>query len=117
MEDSFGGMFKLSGSNYSVWKSDKDLWLQVQFGKSKPDKIDASTCEEMHMRAATYLRCFIDMSLYNNFGEEIEADVLWKKIGMMFENKNAVNRVSDFRKIARLQYEDGSTMAEHINAF
>ena len=81
----------------------KDLWLPIQLGKSKTNKIDASTWEVMHLKATTYVRCFIDMSLYNNFGEEIEADVLWKKIGMMFENKNAVNRVSVFRKIARLR--------------
>ena len=61
--------------------------------------------------------CFIDMSLYNNFNEENKADVLWEKIGVMFENKNAVNRVSVFRKIVRLWYQDGSSMAEHINAF
>ena len=45
------------------------------------------------MKVATYVRRFIDMSLYNNFGEEIEADALWKKVGIMFENKNAMNRV------------------------
>ena len=50
MEDSFGGMFKLTGSKYPVWKSKmrdmlvvKDLWLLVQFGDKKPDKIDATT--------------------------------------------------------------------------
>ena len=57
------------------------------------------------------------MSLYKNFGKETEADVLWKKIGVMFENKNALNKVSVFRKIVRLRYQDGSNMAEHINAF
>ena len=47
--DSFGGMFKLTSSNYSVWKSRmrdmlvcKDLWLPMQFRKGKLDKIDAS---------------------------------------------------------------------------
>ena len=45
MDDSLGGMFKLTGSNYSAWKSKmrdmlvvKDLWLPVQFGDEKPDK-------------------------------------------------------------------------------
>ena len=57
------------------------------------------------------------MSLCNNFNEETEADILWKKINVMFENKNAVSRVSVFRKIVRLRYQDGSSMAEHINAF
>ena len=38
MEEPFGGMFKLTGSNYSVWKSKmrdmlvvQDLLLSVQF--------------------------------------------------------------------------------------
>ena len=57
------------------------------------------------------------MSLYNNFGEETEGDVLWKKIGTMFENKNTVNKVSVFRKIMRPRYQDDFNMAEHINAF
>ena len=35
----------------------------------------------------------------------------------MLENKNAVNRVSTFKKIVRLRYRDGLIMAEHINAF
>ena len=46
MDDSLGGMFKLTGSNYSVWKSKmrdmlvvKDLWLSVQFGDKRPNKI------------------------------------------------------------------------------
>ena len=35
----------------------------------------------------------------------------------MLENKNVVNRVSVFRKIVRLRYQDGSSMTEHMNAF
>ena len=57
MDDSLGGMFKLTGSNYSVWKSKmrdmlvvKDLWLSVQFGDEKPEKIDAAVWEVMHMK-------------------------------------------------------------------
>ena len=50
MEESLGGTFKLIGSKYSIGKSKmkdmllcKDLWLLVQFGKSKTNKIDAWT--------------------------------------------------------------------------
>ena len=74
MDDLLGGMFKLTGSNYSVWKSKmrdilvvKDLWLLVQFGDKRPDKIDATTWDVMHMKTMAYIRYFIDMSLYNNF--------------------------------------------------
>ena len=45
MDDSLGSMFKLTGSNYFVWKSKmrdmlvvKDLWLPVQFGDKKPER-------------------------------------------------------------------------------
>ena len=124
MEDTFGGMFKLTGSNYSIGKSKmrdmlviKDLWLPMQSGDGRPDKIDAPTWEVMHLKTTTYIRCFIDMSLYNNFNEENKAHELWEKIGIMLENKNAVNRVSVFRKIVRLRYQDGSCVEEHMNAF
>ena len=70
MDDSLGGMFKLTGSNYPVWKSMmsdmlvlKDLWLPVQFEDKRPDKIDATIWDVMHMKTTTYIRCFIDMSL------------------------------------------------------
>ena len=69
------------------------------------------------MKMTTYIRCFIDMSLYNNFNKETKADVMWKKIGIIFENKNVVNKVSIIRKIVRLWYRDSSNMAEHLNAF
>ena len=109
MEDPFSGMFKLTGSNYSVWKSKmrdmlvvKDLWLHV--GDGRPDKIDASTWEVMHLKTTSYIRCFINMSLYNNFNEENKAHELLEKINIMLENKNVVNRVLVFRKIVRLRY-------------
>ena len=76
----------------------------MQFGDGRPDKIDALTSEVMQLKTTTYIRCFIDMSLYNNFNEETKADVLWKKIGVM-------------QKIVRLRNQDGSNMAAHLNAF
>ena len=57
------------------------------------------------------------MSLYNKFNEEIKADVKWKKIDIMFENKNTINKDSIFQKIVRLRYHDGSSMVERLNAF
>ena len=56
------------------------------------------------------------MGLYNNFDEETKSDVLRKKTCVMFKKKNFVNMVSVFRKIVRLRHEDGSIMAEHVNA-
>ena len=83
MDDSLGGMFKLTSSNYSVWKSKmrdmlvvKDLWLPVQFTDKRLDQIDATTWGLMHMKMTAYIWCFIDMSLYINFNEESQAHEL-----------------------------------------
>ena len=82
IEGSFNGMFKCIGSNYPMWKSKmrdmlvvKDLWLLVQFGDKRPDKINAATWEVMHMKTTTYIRCFINMCLYNNF-------ISWRRTGI-----------------------------------
>ena len=74
-------------------------------------KIDALPWKVKHLKAVAYIRGFIDTSLYNNFNDETDPDVMCKKIGTMFETNNALNRVSVFRKILRLRYQDGSSMA------
>ena len=51
------------------------------------------------------------MSLYNNFNVESKAHDLWEKIGIKFHNKNVINQDSVFRKLVRLKYQDGSSMA------
>ena len=85
MDESIGGMLKLTGPNYSIWKSKvrdfllcKHLWLSVQRGLTKQENVDASTLEIMHLKLiATYIQCFVDMSSYNNFDDETKVDVWW----------------------------------------
>ena len=55
--------------------------------------------------------------MYNNFNEESKAHELWEKIGIMFQNKNVVNRVLAFRKLVSFIYQYSSSMAKHMNAF
>ena len=51
------------------------------------------------------------MTLYNNFDDETKVHVLWKKSKSMFKTMNALNKVFVFKKIIRLRYHDGSSMA------
>ena len=62
----------------------------------------------MDLKTTAYIGCFINMSLYNNSNEEKKAHELWERIDIILENKNVVNRVSVFRKIVRLRYQDNS---------
>ena len=99
MDNSLGGMFKLTGSNYPVWKSKmrdmlvvKDLWFPVQFGDKRPDKIDATIWDVMHMKTTAYIRCFIDMSLYNNFNEETRVMSSGRRSALCFRTKMLLTR-------------------------
>ena len=68
------------------------------------------------MKETVFLRT-INIYLFIFVDNETKIDVLWKKIESMFETKNALNRSFVFRKIVRLRYQDGSSMAEHLNVF
>ena len=65
--------------------------MSVQFGDGRLDKINVPTWEVMHLKMTAYIRCFINMSLYNKFNEEKKAHELWEKIDIRLENKNVLN--------------------------
>ena len=58
----------------------------MQFEDGRPGKLDSSTWEGMHLKTVSYIRCFIDMSMYNNFNEEKKAHELLEKINIMLDN-------------------------------
>ncbi|KAG6432970.1 hypothetical protein SASPL_104566 [Salvia splendens] len=121
---SLGGMFKLSGSNYSIWKPSmldllycKDLYLPLQGDEAKPKDMSDDDWIIMHRKTVGYIRRFIEHSIFHHFANEEKADVLWKKIEAMFERKNALNKASIIRKIVRLRYVESANMTEHLNAY
>ena len=102
-------MLKLVGLNYSLWKLKvrNTYWYAKIYGgwhSTTRPSLTTSMYRLIHLKLVTYIRCFIDMSLYNNCNEETNVEVLWKKIGSMFENKNVVNKFLVLRKIVRLRY-------------
>ncbi len=99
MDESLGCMFKLTGPNYLLWKSNmkdflicKDLYLLLLGDKGKPKDMDDAAWAVWHQKTTAYIRRFIDLSLYHNFEDETKADVLWKKIATMFKMKSALNK-------------------------
>ncbi|KAG6400326.1 hypothetical protein SASPL_137152 [Salvia splendens] len=121
---SLGGMFKLSGSNYSIWKPSmldllycKDLYLPLQGDEAKPKDMSDDDWIIMHRKTVGYIRRFIEHSIFHHFANEEKADVLWKKIEAMFERKNALNKAFIIRKIVRLRYVESANMTEHLNAY
>ena len=136
MEESLGGMFKLIGSMYSIGKSKmkdmllcKDLWLLVQFGKSKTNKIDAWT--RSHLTSWTAPRC-IDLGSHASEGSCIhkvlyrhdsiqqlqQSDKSWRHLEEDWVRKQEHRKQSlRLLKIVRLRYQNGSSMVEDLNAF
>jgi hypothetical protein len=42
---------------------------------------------------------------------------LWKKIEEMYQRKTAQNKAFIIRKLVNLKYQDGRSVAEHLNDF
>ncbi|KAG6395193.1 hypothetical protein SASPL_145834 [Salvia splendens] len=121
---SLGGMFKLSGSNYSIWKQSmldllhcKDLYLPLHGDDAKPKDMSDDDWIIMHRKTVGYIRRFVEHNIFHHFANEEKADVLWKKMEAMFERKNALNKASIIRKIVRLRYVESANMTEHLNAY
>ncbi|KAG6401054.1 hypothetical protein SASPL_137899 [Salvia splendens] len=118
---SFGGMFKLSRSNYSIWKPSmldliycKDLYLPLQGDDAKLKDMSDDEWIIMHRKIVGYIRRFIELNTFHHFANEEKVEVLWKKMEAMFERKNALNKASIISKIVRLQYVESANMMKHL---
>ena len=80
---SIGGMFKLNGSNYSIWKPSmldllycKDLFLPLLGDESKPKEMSEGEWKILHRKTVGYIRRFLDHNIFHHFANEKKADEL-----------------------------------------
>jgi len=69
------------------------------------------------MKAATMIRQWIDINIFNHISKEMKADALWKKLEAMYEKNTSRNKASIIRILVNLKYKDGKSMTEHTSDF
>ena len=111
-------------NNFEIWKVKMhDLLVQhgvakALLGKSKqPYNITDNEWAEMDERAISAIRlCLADDVLFNIVSETTAAG-LWTKPEKLYMTKSLTNRILLKRQLYSLRMKEGTSIADHLNAF
>ena len=117
------GMIKLNSMNYSTWKRMiedllycKDLYKPIRLKEKPLDTLDDDWDVE-HRKDIAHMRRWMDPSLHEHISDEMNADLVWKKLENIFSRKTLENKTTLIRRLVNLKYKDGNNMVEHISSF
>ncbi|KAL5721300.1 hypothetical protein ACHQM5_004959 [Ranunculus cassubicifolius] len=112
----------LVGSNYAIWKKkmedllyEKDLAPPIEGDGKMPDGAKESDWKKMDRKCLAKIRKYVDISIFEHVSEETTAFGAWVKLKEMFESTSAVHKVYLVKSLGRIEYQDGKSMAEHLN--
>jgi transposase InsO family protein len=123
METNSSRMILLNGSNYHVWKAKmedllyvKDYYLPV-FATDKPENKTDAEWEILHRQVCGYIRQWVEDNVLNHIIGESHARTLWNKLEELYARKTGNNKLFLIKKLIKLEYRDGTPVADHLNAF
>ena len=119
----YDGMIKLNSMNYSTWKRMiedflycKDLYKPIRLKEKPLDTLDDDWDVE-HRKDIAHMRRWMDPTLHEHISDEMNADLVWKKLENIFSRKTLENKTTLIRRFVNLKYKDGNNMVEHISSF
>ena len=117
------GMIKLDSSNYSLWMPMMDdiLYCKDLYEPIVKDKIPTGVTKEewrvLHRKAVGMIRLYINHNIFHHVANDTNTYEMWQKLESMYERKTSMNNVSVIKRLAKLEYRDGTNMIEHLNVF
>lgn len=85
------------------------------------DEIPTGVMEEdrivLNWKAVGMIRLYINHNIFYHVANDTDAFKLWQNLESMYEQKTAVNNASMVKRLAKLEYRDGSSVIEHLNVF
>ena len=117
-------MQKLSGANFSLWKSQmedililKDWYLPIEGTTKKPSSMTNEEWNKLDRKAIATIHQYLAKNVYFNVSGEKTVEGLWKKLHDLYEKNTASNKVFLMKKLYNLKMKEGASVAEHLNAF
>lgn len=116
-------MVTLNGTNYSLWKERMEDLLYVKnfyqpvFLKDKPAGKTDEAWTLFHRQVCGYIRQWVDDNVLNHISGETGAASLWNKLEELYAKKTGNNKMFLIKQMMALKYQDGTTMADHLNTF
>lgn len=123
MEVNTSRMISLNGSNYNVWKRKMEDLLYVKgfhvpvFSTEKPERKSDEEWNLLHRQVCEYIRQWVDDNELNHVSKVSNARTLWTALEELYAKKTGNNKLFLIKQMMSLKYDDGSSMADHLNAF
>jgi hypothetical protein len=117
------GMIKLDFSNYSLWKPMMEdiVYCKDLYEPIVKEKILTSVTEEewrvLNRKAVGMIGLYINHNIFHHVANDTNAYEMWQKLESMYERKTTMNKASVIKRLAKLEYRDGSSVIEHLNVF
>ena len=122
MEVNTNRMISLDGENYLMWKAKmedllycKDLAAPIENHGTKPMKIDEEDWKVLDRKVVGFIRQWVEPSVFHHVSTETSAFSLWRKLEELYDQKTAAKKAYLFRKLGKLQYKEGTSIAQHLN--
>ena len=119
-----GPMIKLTATNYSLWKSMKEDFLNYKdlYDSTKGDNVKSSDMldadwKKLKKKTLGVILQWVDINLYNHVAKETDPHTLWKNLENMYETKNAQTKIFLMRKLMNFKLKEGQSIAKHLNDF
>ena len=117
-------MIKLNSGNYSIWKPImedilycKDLYAPIQGNVAKLSTTIDDAWNILHRKCISVIRQWVNQSVFHHISRETVADVLWNKLGSMYERQTTLNKAYLVKKLVNMKYKDGHNVSEHLSDF
>jgi hypothetical protein len=94
----------------------KDLY-QPFVEEKLPDSVTEEECRVLNRKAIGMIRLYINHNIFHHVANDTNAYEMWQKLESMYERKTAMNKASVIKRLAKLEYRDGSSVIEHLNLF
>ena len=95
----------------------KDLHEPIEGDEVKPADIDDKKWAQLNQKAVGTIRSWIDQSVYHHVAKESKADVLWRKLEIIYEQPTAQNKVNLMKRLVNLKYKKCHSITEHTSEF
>ena len=117
------GMIKLDSSNFSLWKPMMEdiLYYKDLYEPIVKDKISNGVTDEdwrvLNIKVVGMIPLYINHNIFHHVANGTNAYEMWQKLELMYERKTAMNKASVVKRLAKLEYQDGISVIEHLNVF
>ena len=81
------------------------------------ERQDTHRCRERRMETIGMIRLYINHNIVHHIANDTNMYEMWQKLESMYERRTSMNKTSVIKRLAKVEYRDGTSVTEHLNVF